>query len=168
MLDFILPTQEHKDDVIKFYDAFAATNSSCIGYNGYKNYDKWLEGMQNRKNGINLPPGYVRENFYLCYEGSKLIGVFSLKFELTEFLRNFGGHVGYAVLPSERNRGLATQILSQGFEIAKKFNFTQILAICDEDNYASAKVIVKNGGAFENKLFDEDEKVFVNRYWIKV
>ena len=46
--------------------------------------------MQNRHTGKNLPEGYVRENFYLCYEGKRLIGVFSLKFELTEFLLNYG------------------------------------------------------------------------------
>ena len=39
------------------------------------------------------------------------MGVFSLKFELTEFLLNYGGHIGYAARPSERNRGLATQTL---------------------------------------------------------
>ena len=44
------------------------------------------------------------------------MGVFSLKFELTEFLLNYGGHIGYAARPSERNRGLATQtLLLNGF-----------------------------------------------------
>ena len=41
--------------------------------------------MQNRHTGKNLPEGYVRENFYLCYDKKVLIGVFSLKFELTEY-----------------------------------------------------------------------------------
>ena len=50
----------------------------------------------------------MRENFYLCYEETRLVGVFSLKFELTEFLLNYGGHIGYAACLSERNRGLAT------------------------------------------------------------
>ena len=30
------------------------------------------------------------------------------------------------------------------------------------------KVIINNGGIFENKLFDPNEKVFVKRYWIKL
>lgn len=61
--------------------------------------------MNNRISGKNLPAGYVRENFYLCYDGDDMVGVFNLKFELTEFLLNFGGHIGYAVKPSRRNRG---------------------------------------------------------------
>lgn len=122
--------------------------------------------MRNRAAGENLPEGYVRENFYLVYEGPVLVGVFSLKFELTQYLLDFGGHVGYAVRPSRRNRGLATQILRQGLEIARNFGFTKILAVCDEDNFPSEKVILKNGGQYENTLFDPDEQVFVKRYRI--
>ena len=120
--------------------------------------------MRNRHTGKNLPEGYVRENFYLCYEGDRLVGVFSLKFELTEFLRNFGGHIGYATRPSERNRGLATQMLKQGLALARGFGLDRVLCVCDDDDYASEKVILKNGGVFENALYDPDEGVTVNRF----
>lgn len=40
--------------------------------------------------------------------------------------------------------------------------------MCDEDNLASEKVIQKNGGVFENRLFDAGESVFVKRYWIQL
>lgn len=106
--------------------------------------------MQNRHTGENLPDGYVRENFYLCYDGDTLVGVFSLKFELTEFLRSFGGHIGYAVRPSRRRQGLATQMLRQGLALAQQFGFARVLCVCDEDNYAS------------------EEDVVVKRYWISL
>ena len=45
--------------------------------------------MINRKNGTNLPSSYVKENFYLCYEKKQLVGVFSLRFSLTDaWLKN--------------------------------------------------------------------------------
>ena len=168
MISFVLPTEENRDDVLSFYNEIEKANETCIGYNNYKNFDIWLTGMKNRHTGKNLPDGYVRENFYLCYDGDEMVGVFSLKFELTEFLRNYGGHIGYAVRPSKRNHGLATQMLKQGLEIAKQYGFDRILCVCDDDNYASEKVILKNGGVFENKLYDSDEKVFVKRYWIEL
>ena len=108
----------------------------------------------------------MRENFYLCYEGKRLIGVFSLKFELTEFLLNYGGHIGYATRPSDRNRGLATQMLKQGLALSKEFGFERILCVCENDNYASEKVILKNGGIFENELYNPNEEVVVKRFWI--
>ncbi len=168
MLKFILPTEKNREDVLSFYNEIEAGGGACIGIGNYRNFDLWLTGMENRHKGENLPEGYVRENFYLCYDENTLVGVFSLKFELTDFLLNFGGHIGYAVRPSERNRGLATQMLEQGLALAKQFGFERVLCVCDEDNYASEKVIIKNGGVLENELYDADEKVVVRRYWIEL
>ncbi len=168
MINFILPTDTNRKDVLSFYNEIEDSGGECIGFGNYKDYERWLTGMQNRHIGENLPEGYVRENFYLCYDEEILVGVFSLKFELTEFLLNFGGHIGYAVRPSARNRGMATQMLKQGLELAKKIGFERILCVCDEDNYASEKVILKNGGILENELYDPDEKVVIKRYWIQL
>lgn len=168
MLKFILPTEQTKEDVLAFYDEMEKSGDECIGISNYKQYDLWLNGMQNRHKGENLPEGYVRENFYLCYEDNRLIGVFSLKFELTEFLLNYGGHIGYAVRPFDRNRGLATQMLKQGLELSKEFGFDRILCICDNDNFASEKVILKNGGVLADERYDSDENVTVKRFWIQL
>lgn len=166
MLNFILKGEQNRDDVLSFYDEIEKSGGECIGIQNYKNYDLWLLGMQNRHSGKDLPEGYVRENFYLCYDVTRLIGVFSLKFELTEFLLNYGGHIGYAICPSDRNGGLATQMLKQGLALSKEFGFGRILCVCDNDNYASEKVILKNGGIFENELYDPNEEVTVKRFWI--
>lgn len=168
MLNFILPAESNRKDVLSFYDEMRHSGDECIGMGNYKNFDLWLQGMQNRYAGKNLPDGYVRENFYLCYERKRLIGVFSLKFELTEFLLNYGGHIGYAIRPSDRNRGLATQMLKQGLQLSKTFGFDRILCICDKENYASEKVILKNGGVMEDERYDPDEHVMVRRFWILV
>ena len=168
MLNMILPTEQNRDDVLSFYAEIERSGGECIGIGNYRNYDLWLEGMRNRHTGKNLPKGYVRENFYLCYEGERLVGVFSLKFELTEYLLNFGGHVGYATRPTDRNRGLATQMMKQGTALAKEFGFTRLLCVCDDDNYASERVIVKNGGVLEDERYDAEEKVTVKRFWIEL
>ena len=164
MLRFVLPAREHRDDVLAFYAEFRNGGETCIGYAGHEDFDQWLRGMHNRISGTNLPEGYVRENFYLCYDGDDLVGV--LKFELTPFLLHFGGHIGYAVKPSRRDRGLATKMLEQGLEISRSLGFEKVLVVCDDDNYASEKVIRHNHGVYENTLFDDNEGVFVKRYWI--
>lgn len=85
MLTFVLPTEQNREDVLAFYRDIEENGEECIGIGNYKDYDMWLTLIQNRRCGRDLPEGYVRENFYLCYESSRLIGVFNLKFELTEF-----------------------------------------------------------------------------------
>lgn len=168
MLEFVLPSEKNKNDVLSFYDEFERAGETCIGFVGYKNFDAWLVGMNNRRSGNNLPVGYVRENFYLCYDEKEIVGVFNLKFELTEFLLKYGGHIGYAVRPSKRKCGYASEILKRGISLSKRFGLEKVLCVCDDGNEASEKVILKNGGVFENELYDEDEKVFVKRYWIEV
>lgn len=167
-MEFVLPGKKNCADVTAFYDEIRADGGECIGIGGYEDYDSWLEGMINRHEGRNLPEGYVREDFYLCYDEGRMVGVFSIKFELTQYLLDFGGHIGYAVAPSCRNRGLATKILKKGIGIAENSGFDRLLCICDEDNAASEKVIVRNGGIFENRLYDPEEDVNVNRYWIQI
>ena len=113
--------------MLAFYEEFEVNGGSCIGFGHRKDYDRWLRDMTDRHRGADLPEGYVREDFYLCREDGRLVGVFSLKFELTGYLLNYGGHVGYAVRPSLRRRGLATRMLARGMEIARGFGFPRLL-----------------------------------------
>lgn len=168
MIKSTFPDETHKQDVLDFYAEFEKAGEICIGYAGHEDYPAWLQEKRNRKEGRDLPEGWVRENFYLCYEGSRLVGVFSLKFELTEYLLNYGGHIGYAVRRSERNKGLASEMLEQGLRQARSFGLKRVLAVCDEGNYASQRVVAKNNGVFENKMFDAEENVYVNRFWIEL
>ena len=55
-----------------------------------------------------------------------MVGVLNLKSELTQFLFDFGSHIGYAVKPSKRNKGLATKMLKEGLSIAKLLNFDKV------------------------------------------
>ena len=59
-----------------------------------------------------------------------------------------------------------TEILAQTLRIAREPGFHRLLCVCDEDNYASEKIILKNGGVMENTLYDPEEAVTVKRYWI--
>ena len=57
-------------------------------------------------------------------------------------------------------------MLKQGLQLSKDYGFDRVLCVCDSDNYASERVIVKNGGIFENELYDPNENVMVKRFWI--
>ncbi|WP_408582003.1 GNAT family N-acetyltransferase [Enterococcus avium] len=39
-----------------------------------------------------------------------------IRHELNEFLREFGGHIGFGVRPTERGKGYATEILRLGLK----------------------------------------------------
>ena len=56
------------------------------------------------------------------------------------------GHVGYAVVPWKQRRGFATQALGLILPVAREVGLRRVLVTCDEDNFASRKVILANGG----------------------
>ena len=93
-----------------------------------------------------------------------VVGRSSIRFELNDFLRVEGGHIGYAVRPAHRRRGYATEILRQSLIVARAGGVDRALVTCDDDNVGSAAVIEANGGVLEN-IIDVDG-VPLRRYWI--
>jgi predicted acetyltransferase len=56
------------------------------------------------------------------------------------------GHIGYTVVPWKQRRGYATQALRLILPVARQEGFSRVLITCDDDNEASRKVILANGG----------------------
>lgn len=137
-----------------------------------KDYHKFLEGLQQFKLGVNLPsPDHVASTqLYAFNEKNEIMGRCSFRHELNPYLKEFGGHIGYLVLPQFRGLGVGTKILDLTKVYLRKEHpkIEKILVTCDEDNHASIKIIVSNGGVLENKISQGYEKPLKNRYWISL
>ncbi|MAF91085.1 MAG: GNAT family N-acetyltransferase [Bdellovibrionota bacterium] len=116
------------------------------------NYENYLEILKHAKSGINIPKEHVPStNLFAFNPSTKMIGRVSIRHELNDFLQEIGGHIGYVVDPNYRNQGVATKLLKAALDYSKKnLGLKKVLLTCDEDNLASEKVIVNNGGIFEN------------------
>jgi len=86
--------------------------------------------------------------------------------EISDYLLNFGGHIGYSVRKSERLKGYATEMLALGLIECKELNINKVLITCDKDNVASAKTIIANGGKLENEILEGNRTT--QRYWISL
>ena len=160
---------KHKDEIYKIKEEYDKNKED---YNGaffikeFDDYDKLIKNLDNYAKGIMDNPNYVP---YTCYvaitnEG-QIVGLGSLRHELNDYLKQFGGHIGYSVVPSERKKGYGTRILKLLLKEAKIKNITDILVTCSEDNIGSTKVIENNKGVLENKI-EHDGKITC-RYSIK-
>lgn len=122
--------------------------------------DCWSKGRE-------LPDNFVPNTFMVGVVENTIIGRISIRHELNEYLCKYGGHVGYGVVPSQRNRGYASQMLRLTLPIAAKLGIARLLVTCDESNMASQRVIEKTGGLLQNMLREPDTAVLKKRYWIE-
>ena len=96
------------------------------------------------------PTGWVTGTYLWMIHDETVVGRISLRHVLTQWLREVGGHIGYAVRPSARRRGYATAALGLMREVAAEHRIDPVLVTCDEDNVGSRKVIEANGGVLED------------------
>jgi predicted acetyltransferase len=98
------------------------------------------------RDGVGPLPNLVPSDTLWIEEDGRIVGTIGIRYGLTDLLRRRGGHIGYAVRPSARNRGVATEATKLAFERLREHKITEALITCNDSNAASARVIVKCGG----------------------
>ncbi len=96
-----------------------------------------------------------------------MIGAVNIRHRLTKRLLDRGGHIGYGIRPSERQKGYATKLLSLSLQKTRELGLEKVLVTCDEHNIASEKTILNNGGVPDTNFIEEDGNV-IKRFWIEL
>lgn len=130
-------------------------------------WDGYIARLEAFRRGERLPAGRVPFTVLAATVEDRLVGSISIRHELNDWLAVYGGHIGYAIVPSQRRKGYATETLRQGLLIARSMGINEVLVTCDEDNIASARVIEKCGGEFESMTDAVRDVAPKRRYWIR-
>lgn len=123
----------------------------------------WVAETRAHERGDDVPESLVASTLRWVVddrEPGTLLGTISLRHELNDYLRREGGHVGYAVRPSARGRGVATAALGLVLEECGRRGIDPVLLTCRDDNLASARVIEHQGGVLA------EVRDGTRRYWI--
>lgn len=164
---------EHETEAASYIAACAVSGEAHISGGGaidkFDNYSDWLAFNERNKSWDTVQPGWVTgETFFAIRESDgRIVGMINLRYALNEYLLHLGGHVGYSVRPDERRKHYASEMLRQALIMLKGKGIDRVLVTCNEDNTASAGVIKKNGGIYENSEWDDEDQRMTQRYWIE-
>lgn len=168
LIYFIRPSKLYEKKILDFKNEFIANDESVISGGELLdklNFDEWISYVQKNSDITTVSSDWVLTDVFFAYEDNKIVGVISFRHKLNDFLKNWG-HIGYSVRPSARGNGIATWMLSQVIIHAKNIGLSSLQLSCYEDNIASTKTILKNGGQYVRSFNYLNKKV--NVYIIKI
>lgn len=170
-ITLISPTIELREEYMDFFQDWKDSGDDMVPWVISKDpteFEEMLDFLANNEDKQFIPEGWVPSSTYwLVVNGRKVVGVVNIRHELTEKLFNCGGHIGYGIRPSERQKGYATSLLALALERSKEKGINNALVVCDDHNVASRKTILKNGGVRDKDYIEEDGNR-INRFWIKL
>lgn len=158
-MKLIEPTMEYDQQIQAYRQEYLEYGGSMDGSASLRKFDKtqdWLDQLE------------PLTSQYICVreEDNKVVGVIQIRHRFNEFLEKYAGHIGYSVCPSERRKGYATKMLAQVLPECRRLGIFDVLVCCLEDNEASRRTILKNGGVYESKVFEPRDQIWIERYWI--
>lgn len=165
----VKPDLSYADEIIKYKEESLAESpiiNGSAGLDRFSSIEIWFEELKKRSCEDTVPKGLVPSSTYLGVreKDNYIVGMIDIRHYLNEYLTQVGGHIGYGVRKTERNKGYAKQMLKLALEKCKKLKIKKVLITCDEDNIASEKVILSANAKLEDiRNVDGENK---KRFWI--
>lgn len=132
-----------------------------------QSFEDFVQMYHDHREGLNLPEGWVPSTMFWLIHNDEFIGRVSIRHSLNDYLYKYGGNIGYYIRASKRKMGYGKKALELALKEAKKLGLSNVLITVDDNNLGSQKIILANGGVFENAVDDEEpNKPKTLRYWI--
>ncbi|MHA0858483.1 GNAT family N-acetyltransferase [Paenibacillus sp. CMAA1364] len=173
MQDILLiqPSIELREEYMDFYNDWKQSSEDMVPWvieRDPTEFEEMLDFLTKNEEEQFIPEGWVLNSTYWLVVGNrKIVGAVNIRHGLTDKLFNSGGHIGYGIRPSERQKGYASKLLTLALGKSKEIGIKNVLVVCDDHNVASRKTILKNGGVQDKDFVEEDGNV-INRFWIKL
>ncbi|MDR1639624.1 MAG: GNAT family N-acetyltransferase [Clostridiales bacterium] len=139
-----LPSQEMKPAVLAFRDEFKAKGEDSIPGSrdlmAHESFLSWI-GTLNAKSDASVP-----SITYLAFRQPEntLVGIVDIRHFITEETLH-EGHITFSIRPSERKKGVGTEVLRLALVRARELGAIEAVIACSKGNKPAKRVIKKNG-----------------------
>jgi predicted acetyltransferase len=170
-LKLIEPSEEHKAAVMDYRRELLDAGETLIHgaplLDEFDDYSMWLRLARCDFSVSPKTAGWVDATTLLAFRetDNKMVGLINIRHELNDYLRKYGGNIGFSVRPSERRRSYATQMLLGALDFCRSIGLEKVMLSCNTDNAASRNTIIRGGGILEQDTFDKHGKP-MQIYWI--
>jgi predicted acetyltransferase len=142
-----IPSEKYVDSFFQAMAEFAEEGIPQVPANMTTvEFPAYVQRLHDQSVGKNLPEGRVPSKEFWIIDAEGYAGRIILGLSYAPDPDRVGHHVGYAVRPSKRRLGYASQALRCLLEESRKLKIFKLMPICDASNVASRKVIERNGG----------------------
>lgn len=169
----VKPSAEYAEQIRQYREEFLLRGDSMDGCGSLRRIDNpfdFIKKCADYEREETLPEGLVIATQFMLIrkEDNRLVGMIQVRHYFNDYLSKFGGHIGYSVRPSERQKGYAKKMLSMVLPFCKEIGLQRVLITCIDGNIGSEKTIRFNGGVYESTVYEPDEKVNLKRFWIEI
>ncbi|SFR65250.1 GNAT family N-acetyltransferase [Anaeromicropila populeti] len=163
ILELVKPRIELKEQALAYRAEHFACGERIINgselFDQIDCYEEWMEKViKNTERDTVAADWVLTDTYFACRKtDQKIVGMIDLRYELNDFLKDFG-NCGYSVRPSERRKGYATEMLFHICNIARRAGLDKLQLSVEKENISSIKTIVQNGGKYERSITFNNEE----------
>ena len=172
-LKLVLPSEEYLSEAAAYRQEFIDAGDSMDGCGPLRRCPDpvdWLCEVRKYLDPATVPEGKVQATQFLLLreDDGKVVGMIQVRHYFNDYLEKYAGHIGYSVRLSERRKGYATYMLKNVLPFCRQLGLKRVMVTCIDTNEASRRTILSCGGVYEYTVYEPDEKVNLERYWIEL
>ena len=170
MLHLEFPNISHKSaylDMLAEWKASGEFQSGHVSPGALFRGENFEEFLQMAEGDLTENHRWVPATLFFLMDGEQILWGIQIRHHIEHpNLKEYGGHIGYGIRPSDRKKWYATEMLRLALPEARKLGLDRVMLGCFDDNIGSIRTIEKNGGVFERYTEYEGKKS--RRYWIEL
>lgn len=155
-----VPSMKRKQDALDYINEFYQYGSKINGVGGLhrylEDYEGWLEKLEEDYKMIPNEERVPAITYFLVRESdNRIVGMINIRLSLNERLKKHGGHIGYSIRPTERQKGYNKINLYLALEVCKNYKLNEVIMDCNKENIGSAKTMQALGGKLLEEYYDD-------------